>query len=472
MCSKNDSKLDLFYMGNLFTKKSFNAITLLIDLVIIYGSTLLAYFLFQNSLEDFSDNLDAFMSISPYIGLFYLIVAHIFQLDRPKEFTVFGVSYAVMLCIISLFIFTMALSFFARQLAYPRRILLTSSLFQIILLTIWHLFLNRAYFKANRYKKVLVIGYDKAIELARKLLNEKGMWTNIQHIIKPESKNLKTYIASSEIIFLSDDVDEDLKQQIAEYCIEKNKDFFYEPKYQEIFLFNSDLTQVDDTPILRLKSFGTNAGDNLPKRLLDIFIGVIGAIVLFIPFVIVAITLKIGGGSVFFKQERVTLGGRVFCIYKFRTMIENAEALSGPTLAKESDKRITKLGHFMRATRLDEIPQIFNILKGDMSIVGPRPERPFFVEQFSKEIPEYHLRHTVKAGLTGLAQIQGKYNTTVRDKLKYDLLYINGYSFTLDIKLILQTLNILLKKSSTEGVKESQTNEDIIKDLLDKEEKE
>lgn len=147
-------------------------------------------------------------------------------------------------------------------------------------------------------------------------------------------------------------------------------------------------------------------------------------------------------------------------------MIENAEALSGPMLAQESDNRITKIGYILRATRLDEIPQIINILRGDMSIVGPRPERPFFVEQFKKEIPEYDLRHRVKAGLTGLAQVQGKYNTTVREKLKYDLLYINGYSLALDIKLIMQTLNVLLRKESTEGVKEQVDYEKEIDKLI------
>lgn len=458
-------------MENKFTQKSFNAAFLFVDLLIIYGSTLLAYLFFKNSLEDFNQNLSAFISVSPYIGLFYLIIAHIFELDKPKEFTVFGVSYSVMLSIVCLFLLTMALSFLTRKLAYPRSILITSSIIQIILLTCWHLFINKKYFKLNQYRKVLVIGYSKAIDLSRKLLTEKGMWSNVQRICKPESENLKLHIKSNDIIFLADDVDENVKQKIAEYCVELDKDFFYEPKYQEIFLFNSSLTQIGDTPILRLKSFGANSEENLPKRILDVLLGSIGAVVFLIPFLIVAASLKIGGGSVFFKQERVTLGGRVFNIYKFRTMIEDAEAASGPTLAKEADSRITKLGHFMRITRLDEIPQIYNILKGDMSIVGPRPERPFFVEQFSKEIPEYHLRHTVKAGLTGLAQIQGKYNTTVKDKLKYDLLYINGYSFTLDIKLIMQTLNILLKKSSTEGVKESETNEDRIACLIEKEEK-
>ncbi len=193
------------------------------------------------------------------------------------------------------------------------------------------------------------------------------------------------------------------------------------------------------------------------------------AIVIFaIPALLVALSLKIGGGSVLYRQERVTRNGKVFFIYKFRTMIENAEAASGPVLAQDADKRITKLGNFLRTTRLDEVPQLYNILIGDMSIVGPRPERPYFVERFSKEIPEYNLRHKVKAGLTGLAQVQGKYNTSVKDKLKYDLLYINGYSLALDIKLMMQTLTILLKKSSTEGLKDWNNYDELIESLTEK----
>ena len=214
-----------------------------------------------------------------------------------------------------------------------------------------------------------------------------------------------------------------------------------------------------------MRELGLGQSNELFKRLTDVFLGILGLIVLSIPFIFVYLALKIGGGSAFYAQERITRDNKVFKIYKFRTMVENAEAASGPVLAQDVDCRITKLGHFLRATRLDEIPQIYNILIGDMSIVGPRPERPFFVEQFCAEMPEYNLRHRVKTGLTGLAQVQGKYNTSVRDKLKYDLLYINGYSYALDIKLIMQTLNILLRKSSTEGVKSVSEIEKEVEEL-------
>lgn len=456
-------------MERLFTRKGFSMFILLVDLVIIYLSTYLAYLYFADSLAAYNDNLYSIISMAPYIGLFYLIIGHVFELDKPKEFTLFGVAYSVTVAILCLFLLTMAMSFLTRRLAYPRSILIVSSAVQVVLLTLWHLYINKKYLKDNVLKTVLVIGYDKARHLAEKLLHSKGMWSNVKHICKPESHNLEKYMANCDLIFISDDVDESMKQEMAEDCVKKGKQFFYEPKFQEIFLFNANFVQIEDTPVLKVRPFDINIEHDLAKRFLDITLCSIAFIIAFIPGLIVALSLKISGGSVFYKQERITRGNKPFFIYKFRTMIENAEAVSGPTLAQEADNRITKLGHFLRATRLDEIPQILNILKGDMSIVGPRPERPFFVDKYCIDIPEYNLRHRVKAGLTGLAQVQGKYNTSVKDKLKYDLLYINGYSFALDIKLIMQTLTVLLKKSSTEGVRESENKEELINSLIDKE---
>lgn len=440
-------------MDKLISARVLRIIVPLIDLVLIYSSIILSYYIFRESLDSFTDNYYAFLAISPYIGICYLIFTHIFELDKPKDFTFFGIAYTVILVILALFCVTMALSFLTREFAYPRRILLLSSGIQILSLSIWHWYTNGIYRKKNARKTVLIIGYEKAKVLAYKLIEADSVWSRINHICKPTNEKVFEYIKECDITFITEDLDENTKQTIVTYCIKNNRRVLYEPRNPEILLFNANLLQVDDTPLLNVRYLGIQPVNESMKRVLDVFIALLGAIVFIIPVIIIYLVLKIGGGTAFFVQERVTRGGKVFKIYKFRTMVENAEALSGPTLAQNEDKRITRLGHVLRATRLDETPQIFNILKGDMSIVGPRPERPFFVEQFKKEIPEYDLRHRVKAGLTGLAQIQGKYNTSVRDKLKYDLLYINGYSFALDIKLIMQTLNILLRKSSTEGLK-------------------
>ena len=188
------------------------------------------------------------------------------------------------------------------------------------------------------------------------------------------------------------------------------------------------------------------------KRILDLVVAVIGFICA-LPFMLLtAIAIKIGDpGPVFYSQIRTGRYNQPFKVYKFRTMKVDAEKYSGPMLATENDPRITKLGRFLRAVRLDELPQIWNVLIGDMSIVGPRPERPFFVEKYVKEMPEYAYRHNVKPGITGMAQVYGKYNTTAFDKLVYDLMYIQKCSLITDLTIIIQTVRVLFSKSATEG---------------------
>ena len=189
------------------------------------------------------------------------------------------------------------------------------------------------------------------------------------------------------------------------------------------------------------------------KRILDIAVAVTALIILSPVILITAVMIKLDSkGPVLYSQERVGLYGKTFFVHKFRSMKQDAEAKCGPVLAAEGDPRITKFGRFMRATRLDELPQLFNVLKGEMSIVGPRPERPFFVKQFIAQKPEYDYRHNVKPGITGLAQIAGKYNTSAYDKPIYDLLYIQDVSVKTDLMIMLQTFKVLLTKSSTEGV--------------------
>ena len=225
------------------------------------------------------------------------------------------------------------------------------------------------------------------------------------------------------------------------------------PKISDILLKSSDELNLFDTPLFLSRNIGLTIEQQWLKRLEDIVVSAL-ILVLFLPvFLIAAIAIKCtDGGPVLYKQDRLTMGGKIFQIYKFRTMVVNAEELSGPVLASERDPRILPIGRFLRATRLDELPQILNILKGEMSLVGPRPERPELAAEIEKNIPEFLYRLKVKAGLTGYAQVYGKYNTTAYDKLKLDLMYIRKYSLLLDFKLIIMTPKIMLLKESTEGV--------------------
>lgn len=453
------------HIKEIFSNNVFRVFMPLVDLLIILGANYFCFYIFRDSLDNFYTNYFSFLYVYPYMAVGYLILARIFDIEKPKDFTFFGTAYTVSLIIIILLFFTMAMSFLVREFAYPRSILLLSSIVEIIAISLWYWIANLFYQQTNEQNKVLIIGEVRGRELAQKLLLSKGMWSNVKRICYHKSEHLEESIDNCDVAIITEDVSEDRKQNIIKLCIEKGKQTLYEPKNKEILLFNASMIQVDDSPMLAVKELGIQTGNESVKRLMDMVIASVGAIVFIVPTIIIYLALKISGGTAFYVQERVTRGDKIFKIYKFRTMVENAEAISGPVLAQEKDKRITRFGHFMRATRLDEIPQIFNVLKGDMSIVGPRPERPFFVEQFCKELPEYNMRHRVKAGLTGLAQVQGRYNTSVRDKLKYDLLYINAYSLALDIKLILQTLNILLRSDSTQGLKSIENMENEINKL-------
>ncbi|GAB6008878.1 sugar transferase [Dysgonomonas reticulitermitis] len=454
-----------FILKKLFGYRGFRIIVPLLDLIFVYAANMVAFYIFKDDLDNFTANYNAFLAVLPYMLIGYFFLSQIFELDKPKDFTFFGISYTVVLTILSLLFITMAISFLSREFAYPRSILLTAAVLQVVFISFWHLFASHMHFRLYKGRSILVIGHEKSQVLAFKLLESNGLWANIKHVCAPGHPGLYDFINECEVTFLTEDIEEEMKRQIIFYCIENHRTVFYQPKNSEILKFNSNFYQIDDSPVLDVRTLDLAQSNLVLKRFIDVLLGGAALFVFFVPFVLVYLALKIGGGTAFFVQERVTRNNKVFKMYKFRTMIENAEALSGPVLAQETDKRITKFGRFLRATRLDEIPQIYNILVGEMSIVGPRPERPFFVEQFSEEISEYNLRHRVKAGLTGLAQVQGKYNTSARDKLKYDLLYINGYSLALDLKLIMQTLNILLRKSSTEGVKSFEELEQEIENL-------
>ena len=236
-------------------------------------------------------------------------------------------------------------------------------------------------------------------------------------------------------------------------CFEEDIRTYTVPKLSDILIRTSQELDIFDSPLLLSRNDGISGIQRFIKRAMDVICSSVGIVVLSPFFFLVALSIYLTDrGPVFYKQTRLTEGGKEFQICKFRTMIQNAEAKTGARLAAENDDRILPVGHFLRRTRLDELPQLFNIWKGEMSIVGPRPERPELAAEIEEEIPEFCYRLKMKAGLTGYAQVYGKYNTTSYDKLKLDLTYIRNYSLLLDLKLMLMTPKIMMLKESTEGV--------------------
>ena len=250
-----------------------------------------------------------------------------------------------------------------------------------------------------------------------------------------------------------------LRNQLLEYGYRHRIRTYVAPELTDIMIRGAKSNSLFDTPLLVVKGTGLSPMERIAKRAMDIVLCSLAMVVAAPIMLVVAIAIKLeDGGPVFYKQKRMTRGGREFEILKFRSMIVDAEKHAGAVLATDKDPRITKVGRFIRATRLDEIPQILNILKGDMSIVGPRPERKVLAEEIAKELPEFDYRLKVRGGLTGYAQIYGKYNTSAYDKLRLDLMYIENYSLLLDIKLIIMTLRIIFSKDATEGADKAEEN--------------
>lgn len=244
---------------------------------------------------------------------------------------------------------------------------------------------------------------------------------------------------------------------ILKYCVESSKTVYLIPRVGDVLMSSAERIHMFHLPMLRAQRYDPQAEFKIIKRLFDIVISGLALVVLSPMFLVVSLLVKSDGGPAFYKQVRLTQNGREFKILKFRSMCVDAEKYSGAVLsAGENDPRITKVGRFIRACRLDEIPQLWNIFIGEMSIVGPRPERPEIAAEYEKELPEFHLRLQAKAGLTGYAQVYGKYNTTPYDKLLMDLMYIANPSLYEDLTIMLATVKILFSKESTEGIEEGQ----------------
>ncbi|MBE6788932.1 MAG: sugar transferase [Ruminococcaceae bacterium] len=335
-------------------------------------------------------------------------------------------------------------------------------LMQIAALSAWIAISRIIYRKFKKPQKAVVVCYDieNTDSYIKKIRGYSDKYEIID-IISYNDANLYYSICQSEAVFMLD-LSSKKREKVAQYCLALNKNIYILPESYEISVRHCHLEQIDDIPFFSCKPLLLTLEQKLIKRFFDIVASAV-ALILTAPIMIVVAILikKDDGGSVFYKQERITENYRKFNVLKFRTMVQNAEELSGATLSTKDDPRITKIGKKLRALRLDELPQLINIFIGDMSFVGPRPERDIFIQEYIKTVPEFIYRLNVKAGLTGLAQVRGKYNTTPQDKLKMDLLYINDYSFVNDLKICFLTVKVIFSKESTEGIDGEVNNKEL-----------
>lgn len=324
---------------------------------------------------------------------------------------------------------------------------------QLIIITIFAYAGNGIFFKIIPPEKCIIITRKESdLEKISRGVQKYKKQYRISRVVDYRRSDLEDILLRMETAILYD-LPREKREYLVNFCYEHLINIYMNPEIPDVVENLAEHYLLDDVSMLNANVQGLTFEQRVVKRTFDIVLSILGIIVTSPILIIVAIAIKLGdGGPVFFYQQRATRGGRIFKVVKFRSMKVNC----GNVSVSEGDDRITPVGKVIRKYRLDELPQLFNILKGDMSFVGPRPEMLENIWSYTEELPEFSYRLRVKAGLTGLAQVVGKYNTTPKDKLILDMMYIERFSIWRDIKLLFQTLLVFLKKDSTEGFKKNQ----------------
>ena len=335
---------------------------------------------------------------------------------------------------------------------------LLAILAQFIISVLWSILANKWYFRHFPPKRTYVIfdtrsGMEGLVEqygLSKKFAVEKVM--HVSEVIE----NMSVLLNAQEVLLSG--IHSHDRNTIIKFCTDNDISALVIPRIGDVLMLGAKKMHVLHLPILLVQRYNPNPEYLLVKRIGDVVISSIAFVVFSPLFLITALFIKRDGGPVFYKQERLTKDGKTFKLIKFRSMRVDAEKDGIARLSTgDNDDRITPVGRVIRKLRIDELPQLINILRGDLSVVGPRPERPSIAAEYEKELPEFRLRLQCKAGLTGYAQVYGKYNTTPYDKLMMDLMYIADPSIVQDLRIIFATIKILFLPESTEGIEPGQT---------------
>lgn len=451
-------------------KTKYSSLIMLIDVVIINVSIILAYLIrFKFSLPEFN--------FKPYTEMFiWISIGSVFFLNAFRLYSVSARTrwddqfYSIVFAVGVTLMLSISMTYISANYAFPRTVFILSGVIQIILLLSWRYLLWRVTKRMFGVEKAIVVGVgEEAFGLIEKInkfsdnhLEFVGFITqddersqtdgdpqiegNGSRKILGTANEFESILDNVEydVVIIISQIESSIKEKIVNYCYSKNKGVMLIPDLYEVLLIRSAVHIIDDVPFCDIRD---ESDDSNPlKRTLDLVVSLLGIVLLFPMMVVLGIIIRIdSSGPAIYKQERVTKGGKSFILYKFRTMIQDAEK-GIPVFAVEDDHRATRFGKFLRLSRLDELPQLINVIKGDMSLVGPRPERPYFVEQFSQKINGYENRHKIKPGITGIAQVAGKYNTGPREKLVFDLLYAKKNNIIVDLQILLQTIKVIFMR--------------------------
>lgn len=422
----------------------------LLSLLVCVSMTLAT--LFVHNVWDRFSNANLYV-VLPWFWVITLISASFLDCFNFSGKRYYNLLYSIYISALISNITLLALPYVAIGAQLSKKIALLNFVLELAVLPFWLTLSRKFYFRCRPpLPSVLITDDPEGEAFMLEKVNRYSEKYRVDAITSPNDREIESIILSHKAVILGKLGTID-KAMFLRMCASMEKPMLIRPDYTDIMLSTSQSEQFDDLMMISVNKFGLTGGQRVTKRILDLCLG-LAALVPALPVILLCALLIFlqDGHSPFFMQKRLTRGGREYGVYKLRTMIPDAEKHVGPVLAEKDDPRITKIGRILRSLRLDELPQIFNIIKGDMSIVGPRPERQFFYDEYTKTIPEFSHRLAVKAGLTGMAQVWGRYSTDPYEKLMLDLLYIQSYSLMLDIKLMIETVRVLFVKESSEGV--------------------
>ena len=432
------------------------------DIVFVNLSFLLSFYLrFQNFPRHY---LSEYFRLIPFISILTIVILHFYDLySNQLKKNMLDIFYSFIPASFIVVILSVSLSYFFQTYAVPRSVFIITVLVMIPLMILWRYISILLEKKISKPQTIVIIGEGK--EVVTMLENIKtgtnGGYNLVGTIIRKKldteqlkefNFNIKTGFTnliseikklSPDMVFVSGKINEKYKKEIFHESIIENWKISLLPGIYEIILAGSEMEQIGELPIYEIRKLNEN-GYCYIKRLFDIITASIGLIISLPLTIPAALVIKLESrGPIIFTQDRIGKNGNVFSLYKFRTMIKNAEKRTGPVLSDKNDSRVTKAGKILRKTRIDEIPQLYNVLKGDMSLIGPRPERPHFVDKYEEEIDNYKYRHQIMCGITGLAQVYGYYSSDPEEKLRLDLLYANKHNLFLDLKILLHTIKVV-----------------------------
>ncbi len=428
------------------------AVLILYDAVLVNIATILA-FLVRFSGRIPAVNFRAYLEVALWITIVRVVIFYFVGLyEKDEEADAFDVFYSVFLAVSIGSVIMVALSFYLRTLPFPRTVFVISWAFNILFISVWHSYLFHIKQKKASPKRFLVIGgSEKGEKVIEEIKNRSFPKGEVVGWLKVESElvDLRKIVSGkrvSEVIIVDSGLPRKKILDIVFHSEAEGLNVWIVPGLYEIMMGKVKISHLGDIPLIRLESEPLTRKNMTMKRGIDAIFSILILLLSAPLMLLISISIKIDSkGPVLYKQKRVGYKGRVYDVHKFRSMYKEAELETGPILARRNDERITRVGYFLRKLHLDEIPQFFNILKGEMSLVGPRPERPVFVQEFKRNIPGYYRRYVVKPGITGLAQLYGGYETSVENKLKYDLAYINNWSLGMDLNIFFMSTEIVLR---------------------------